>query len=99
MMQVQAGAGGTESMDWAAMIMNMYKMWARQRGYKVTVVDEMPGEIAGIKVNFPNFQCLILFCRAKKCFDIVHGLDYAFSQCNNEQSCLLPKELPIKPAE
>lgn len=47
--EVQAGAGGTESMDWAAMVMQMYKMWARQRGYGVAVVDEMPGDIAGIK--------------------------------------------------
>ncbi|KAK6944192.1 Peptide chain release factor [Dillenia turbinata] len=47
--EVQAGAGGTESMDWAKMVMQMYKMWAQQRGYGVTVVDEMPGEIAGIK--------------------------------------------------
>ncbi|KAG6702342.1 hypothetical protein I3842_07G029800 [Carya illinoinensis] len=47
--EVQAGAGGTESMDWAAMVMQMYKMWAQRRGYKVTVVDEMSGEIAGIK--------------------------------------------------
>lgn len=47
--EVQAGAGGTESMDWAAMVMNMYKMWAQHRGYGVAVVDEMPGEIAGIK--------------------------------------------------
>lgn len=47
--EVQAGAGGTESMDWAAMVMQMYKTWAQRRGYGVTVVDEMPGEIAGIK--------------------------------------------------
>ncbi|KAH0994371.1 hypothetical protein GBA52_018235 [Prunus armeniaca] len=47
--EVQAGAGGTESNDWAAMVMQMYKMWAQQRGYKISVVDEMPGEIAGIK--------------------------------------------------
>ncbi|XP_027114818.1 peptide chain release factor PrfB2, chloroplastic-like isoform X1 [Coffea arabica] len=47
--EVQAGAGGTESMDWASMVMQMYKKWAQRRGYRVTVVDEMPGEIAGIK--------------------------------------------------
>ncbi|XP_022719524.1 peptide chain release factor PrfB2, chloroplastic isoform X3 [Durio zibethinus] len=47
--EVQAGAGGTESMDWAAMVMQMYQTWAQRRGYGVTVVDEMPGEIAGIK--------------------------------------------------
>lgn len=47
--EVQAGAGGTESMDWAAMVMNMYKTWAQRRGYTLTVVEEMPGEVAGIK--------------------------------------------------
>ncbi|KAJ1297485.1 hypothetical protein BS78_01G380000 [Paspalum vaginatum] len=47
--EVQAGAGGTESMDWAAMVMNMYRSWAQRRGYTVTVVEEMPGEVAGIK--------------------------------------------------
>ncbi|GJX17086.1 peptide chain release factor PrfB2, chloroplastic [Tanacetum coccineum] len=47
--EVQAGAGGTESMDWAGMVMQMYKSWAQRRGYGVTVVDEMRGEIAGIK--------------------------------------------------
>ncbi|KAK1434475.1 hypothetical protein QVD17_00218 [Tagetes erecta] len=47
--EVQAGAGGTESMDWAGMVMQMYKMWAQRHGYGVTVVDEMRGEIAGIK--------------------------------------------------
>lgn len=38
-------------MDWASMVMQMYKKWAQRRGYGVTVVDEMPGEIAGIKVQ------------------------------------------------
>lgn len=48
-------------MDWAAMVMQMYKMWAQRRGYKVTVVDEMPGDIAGIKVNILTIRLLILF--------------------------------------
>ncbi|XP_031499032.1 peptide chain release factor PrfB2, chloroplastic [Nymphaea colorata] len=47
--EVQAGAGGTESMDWASMVMHMYKMWSTRRGFNVTLVDEMPGEVAGIK--------------------------------------------------
>ncbi|KAK6121076.1 hypothetical protein DH2020_045169 [Rehmannia glutinosa] len=47
--EVQAGAGGTESMDWASMVMQMYIKWAEGRGFGVTVVDEMPGEMAGIK--------------------------------------------------
>ncbi|KAL2924786.1 Peptide chain release factor PrfB2 chloroplastic [Bienertia sinuspersici] len=47
--EVQAGAGGTESNDWASMVMEMYKSWAQRRGYQVSVVDEMAGDIAGIK--------------------------------------------------
>ncbi|CAI0435250.1 unnamed protein product [Linum tenue] len=47
--EVQAGAGGTESMDWAKMVMQMYKLWAQRRGFRVTLVDEMSGEMAGIK--------------------------------------------------
>ncbi|KAH9308285.1 hypothetical protein KI387_036196, partial [Taxus chinensis] len=48
-MEVQPGAGGTESMDWAAMVLRMYRMWAQRHGFKVTVVEEVPGEVAGIK--------------------------------------------------
>ncbi|EPS73297.1 hypothetical protein M569_01460, partial [Genlisea aurea] len=47
--EVQAGAGGTESMDWASMVMQMYKRWSERRGYRVSVVDEMAGDVAGIK--------------------------------------------------
>ncbi|CAL9238592.1 unnamed protein product [Arabidopsis halleri] len=47
--EVQAGAGGTESNDWAFMVMEMYKTWAQRRKFSVTVVDEAAGEIAGIK--------------------------------------------------
>ena len=47
--QVNAGAGGTESNDWAGMLMRMYTRWAAARGYKVEVTDETPGEEAGIK--------------------------------------------------
>ena len=50
-------------MDWAAMVMQMYKMWAQRRGYGVTVVDEMPGETAGIKVHLLTifFSSSLLF--------------------------------------
>lgn len=43
-------------MDWAAMVMQMYKSWAQSRGFQVTVIEEMPGEIAGIKVFFTTFN-------------------------------------------
>lgn len=47
--EVHAGAGGTESQDWASMLARMYSRWAERRGYKVKLVDESPGEEAGIK--------------------------------------------------
>jgi peptide chain release factor 2 len=48
-LEVHAGAGGTESQDWAEMLARMYLRWAERRGYKVEVVDQSPGEEAGIK--------------------------------------------------
>jgi peptide chain release factor 2 len=47
--EVHAGAGGTESQDWASMLLRMYMRWAERRGFKVKLVDESPGEEAGIK--------------------------------------------------
>ena len=48
-LEVHAGAGGTESQDWAQMLLRMYMRWAERRGFKVRLVDESPGEEAGIK--------------------------------------------------
>jgi peptide chain release factor 2 len=48
-MQITAGAGGTESCDWAAMLMRMYIMWGEKNGYKVTEQDSQEGEVTGIK--------------------------------------------------
>src|SRR4051794_6797756 len=47
--EVHSGAGGTESQDWAQMLMRMYSRWAERRGYKVETVDYTEGEEAGIK--------------------------------------------------
>ncbi len=48
-LEVHAGAGGTESQDWASMLARMYMRWAEQRGYKVATLEESAGEEAGIK--------------------------------------------------
>ena len=48
-LEVHAGSGGTESQDWANMLLRMYTRWAEQHGYKVEYLEETPGEEAGIK--------------------------------------------------
>jgi peptide chain release factor 2 len=46
--ELKPGAGGTEACDWAQMLMRMYERWAVNNGYKVEILDELPGEVAGI---------------------------------------------------
>ena len=48
-LDIQSGAGGTEAQDWAQMLMRMYLRWADASGFKVEVVEESAGEVAGIK--------------------------------------------------
>src|SRR3954466_839660 len=47
--EVNAGAGGTESQDWAEMLLRMYTRWAERHGFKVEMIDHHSGEQAGIK--------------------------------------------------
>ncbi len=49
LVEINSGAGGTESCDWSAMLYRMYQMWAEKSGYKVTVLNYQQGDIAGIK--------------------------------------------------
>ena len=48
-LEVHAGAGGTESQDWASMLLRMYTRWAERKGFKVELMDQSDGEEAGIK--------------------------------------------------
>ena len=48
-LKINSGAGGTEAQDWAQMLMRMYMRWAEKGGYKVTIVDLLEGDEAGIK--------------------------------------------------
>ncbi len=54
-MQITAGAGGTESCDWAGMLMRMYLMWGQKNGYNVKELDMQEGDVAGVK------QCTLEF--------------------------------------
>jgi peptide chain release factor 2 len=55
-LDIQAGAGGTEAQDWAQMLLRMYLRWGDSRGFKTEIIDENPGEVAGIKSATVNFQ-------------------------------------------
>ena len=48
-LDIQAGAGGTEAQDWAAMLLRMYLKWADSHGIKTEIIDQSAGEVAGIK--------------------------------------------------
>ena len=56
MVEISAGAGGTEAQDWAAMLMRMYTRWAERRGFTVEVLDLSEGEEAGIKGAMLEFR-------------------------------------------
>ena len=65
---IHAGAGGTESCDWAEMLMRMYMRWAERRGYKTEIEDVQPGEEAGVsratfRVIGPNAYG---YCKAER---------------------------------
>ena len=56
MLQINAGAGGTESQDWAAMLMRMYQRYGERNNYKVSIIDEQEGDVAGIKSVTMEFE-------------------------------------------
>lgn len=55
-LQITAGAGGTESCDWAAMLMRMYLMWGEKNGYKIKELNYQEGDVAGIKTVTLEFE-------------------------------------------
>ncbi len=55
-LEVHAGAGGTESQDWAQMLLRMYMRWSDQHGYKTELIEESPGEEAGLKSSTIRVQ-------------------------------------------
>jgi len=55
-LQITAGAGGTESNDWASMLMRMYLMWGEKNGYKIKELNFLEGDVAGIKTVTLEFD-------------------------------------------
>jgi peptide chain release factor 2 len=55
-LDIQAGSGGTEAQDWAAMLFRMYLRWGEKHGFAVDVLDESPGEVAGLKSASLHFK-------------------------------------------
>ena len=85
-MSIHAGAGGTESCDWASMLYRMYTRWAEKKGFTVEVLDYLEGDVAGIKgvtfeVRGENGYITIttfgnngqVFCAPKKAFTVSCG--------------------------
>ena len=55
-LQITAGAGGTESCDWASMLMRMYLMWGQKNGYKIKELNFQDGDVAGVKTVTLEFE-------------------------------------------
>jgi len=55
-LQITAGAGGTESCDWASMLMRMYLMWGEKNGFKIKELNFQEGEVAGVKTVTLEFE-------------------------------------------
>lgn len=64
-LNINAGAGGTESCDWVSMLARMYRRWAESRGWKVEVIDVLDGDVAGIKNITMKFTGPFAFGYAK----------------------------------
>ena len=55
-LDIQAGSGGTEAQDWASMIERMYLRWGESKGFKTELIEESPGDVAGIKSATIKFE-------------------------------------------
>ena len=55
-LDIQSGSGGTEAQDWAEMVLRMYLRWGERKGFKITLEEASPGEVAGIKSATIRFE-------------------------------------------
>jgi protein subunit release factor B len=64
-MEIEAGAGGTEPQDWASILLRAYLHWAERHGIAATMVDQMPGEVVGVKKVTVEFRGHAVYGRLK----------------------------------
>jgi peptide chain release factor 2 len=107
---INAGAGGTESCDWAAMLFRMYQRWITSRGWEIEINDVLPGEVAGIKsatftVKGPYAYG---YCKAERGvhrlvrispFDANHRRHTSFASVDVIAEIDEPKEISVSPNE
>lgn len=55
-LKINSGAGGTESQDWASMLMRMYQRWAENNGYKISIANYQEGDEAGIEDGYDRYR-------------------------------------------
>jgi peptide chain release factor 2 len=81
-LELHPGAGGTESQDWASLLLRMYTRWAEKRGFKVETMDYLPGDEAGVK----SVTLLIKghnaygYLKAEKAFTASYGFHHLIHQ-------------------
>lgn len=107
---INAGAGGTESCDWAAMLLRMYQRWVTARGWQIEMNDVLPGEVAGIKsATFTvKGQYAYGYCKAERGvhrlvrispFDANHRRHTSFASVDVIAEIDEPKEISVSPNE
>lgn len=109
-LSINAGAGGTESCDWANMLLRMYQRWAEGRGWKFEVTDALPGEVAGLKsaTTLITGENAYGFCKAERGvhrlvrispFDANKRRHTSFASVDVIAELNLDEQVPIPPAE
>jgi len=95
MLEINPGAGGTESNDWASILMRMYIMWGEKNGYKVREVDMQDGEVAGIKSATLEFSGPLAYGFLKSETGVHRLVRISPFDSGGDGILLLPRYMPI----
>ena len=87
--EIHAGAGGTESQDWAEMLRRMYLKWADQKNFKSNLISEHKGDEAGIKSSTIKVEGDYVLAGFKKSLEFIDWLEYPHSTLEQEGTQVL----------